>query len=181
MRIPAATAVALLLLVACTKVAANPGAGVVRTMDEPLQTLSGDAVAGGQVSSDAAAGSVLVVNVWASWCAPCEQEQPALVRVAQRYAGRVAFMGVNYGDGVAAASAWVKRFSVPYPSLFDPSGRTAAKLGYVGLPDTYVVDPGGTIRFAISGPTTAGQLSGLLDQILGSASASASPASASPA
>ncbi|MGZ4148466.1 MAG: TlpA family protein disulfide reductase [Actinomycetota bacterium] len=178
MRIPAATAVALLLLVSCTKVATNPSAGVVRTMNEPLGTLSGDAVSGGQVSSVDAAGKVLVVNVWASWCGPCQQEQPALVSVAHRYAGRVAFMGVNYEDQTAAANAWVKRFSVPYPSMYDPSGRTAVALGYVGLPDTYVVDPSGTIRFAVSGPTTAKQLSGLLDQLLGSSSTpSASPAS----
>jgi thiol-disulfide isomerase/thioredoxin len=170
MRIPAplAAALAVSLLVSCSKVQASPTAGVVRTMDQPLGTLSGDAVAGGQASSADAAGSVLVVNVWASWCAPCQQEQPALVRVAHRYAGRVAFLGVNYGDGTAAASAWVKRFKVPYPSLYDPSGKTAATLGYVGLPDTYVVDPGGTIRFAISGATTVEQLSGLLDQMLAS-------------
>ncbi|MGE5225996.1 MAG: TlpA family protein disulfide reductase [Planctomycetaceae bacterium] len=176
---PVAAAFAVLLLASCSKVAASPAAGVVRTMDRPLGTLSGDAVAGGQVSSADAAGTVLVVNVWASWCGPCQQEQPALVQVAHRYAGRVAFLGVNYEDQTAAAGAWVRRFKVPYPNLFDPSGRTAATLGYVGLPDTYLVDPGGTIRFAISGATTAEQLSGLLDQLL--ASATPSVAASSPA
>jgi cytochrome c biogenesis protein CcmG/thiol:disulfide interchange protein DsbE len=170
---PVAAALAVLVLASCSKVAANPTAGVVRTMDQPLGTLSGDAVAGGQASSGDAAGKVLVVNVWASWCAPCQQEQPALVQVAHRYTGRVAFLGVNYEDQTAAASAWVKRFKVPYPSVFDPSGKTAATLGYVGLPDTYLVDPGGTIRFAISGATTAEQLSGLLDQMLASPAPSA--------
>jgi thiol-disulfide isomerase/thioredoxin len=134
-----------------------------------MPVLEGEGLDGRPVSTADAAGKVLVVNVWATWCAPCEAEQPALVRVADRYADRgVAFFGVNQQDQVAAANAWVRRFDVPYPSLYDPAGRTSGKLGYVGLPDTYIVDRGGTIRAAVNGGLTESQLSELLDEVLAS-------------
>jgi cytochrome c biogenesis protein CcmG/thiol:disulfide interchange protein DsbE len=89
------------------------------------------------------------------------------VKAYRRYHDRgVAFLGINHEDQVAAATAWVDRYHVPYPSISDQAGRYAAACGYLGLPDTYVVDREGTIRFVISGPTDAAQLSGLLDQIL---------------
>jgi thiol-disulfide isomerase/thioredoxin len=142
---------------------------VVQRLSEPLPELTGEAVDGSQVSTADLTGQVLVVNVWATWCHPCEKEQPALVRVAKTYADRgVRFLGVNAQDGVAAARAWIERFDVPYPSLYDPAGRSAAKLGYIGLPDTYIVDPSGTIKVAINGETTEAQLSGLIDEVLGS-------------
>lgn len=171
MRRPLAFAAALMLLLpigACTRVTADATGAVVQRISEPLPTLEGEAVDGSDVSTADLTGQVLVVNVWATWCHPCEQEQPALVQVAKRYADRgVRFLGVNVQDGVAAARAWVTRFGVPYPSLFDPAGRSAAKLGYIGLPDTYIVDRTGTIKIAINGETSAEQLGGLIDEVLG--------------
>ena len=78
---------------------------------------------------------------------------------------------------------WVRTYHVPYPSIADPSGRFAASFDYFGLPDTYVVDAGGTMRYAIGpGATTATQLSGLLDQVLADqTSASSATATNSPA
>jgi len=119
------------------------------------------------MSTEDHAGQVLVLNVWASWCAPCEAEMPELVKVARAYANRgVTFLGINHQDQLAAARAFAERYDVPYDSFHDDAGRFAAKLGYLGLPDTYVVDAGGTIRLAISGPTTEEQLSALLDEVL---------------
>lgn len=139
----------------------------VRATDTPLPRLHGDGLDGRPLSSDAFRGKVLVVNAWASWCGPCTREQPQLVKVYRAYHGRgVDFLGINHEDQVAAATAWVERFHVPYPSISDQAGRYAAAFGYLGLPDTYVVDRDGAIRFVISGPTDAAQLSGLLDQIL---------------
>jgi thiol-disulfide isomerase/thioredoxin len=143
---------------------------VVRRVDEPLPVLEGEDLDGRPISSEDFRGEVLVVNVWGSWCGPCEQEQPELVRVAEDYAGRgVAFMGINYADQVAAARAFARRFDVPYPSLVDEAGRTAAQLGYLGLPDTYIVDADGRMRVAIAGPTGEAQLGALLDEVLAGA------------
>jgi cytochrome c biogenesis protein CcmG/thiol:disulfide interchange protein DsbE len=78
----------------------------------------------------------------------------------------VRFVGLNYQDNRAAARAWVDEFDVPYESLFDEQGRYADDLGFPYLPDTYVVDADGTIRWAIYGETNEEELSGLIDEVL---------------
>ena len=181
-----AVLVAVLALAACTRAneSSSDQSTTVRAVDDPLPTLSGPTVDGGQVSSQDFLGKVLVVNVWANWCTPCQLEQPELVQVANRYAKHgVRFLGIDHMDQDAAAKAWVESYHVPYPSISDPTGKFAASLDYVGLPDTYVVDQTGTIRYAIGpGATSASQLSGVLDQVLaGQTSASSATATNSPA
>jgi DsbE subfamily thiol:disulfide oxidoreductase len=140
----------------------------VASQDEPLPALAGESLDGERLDATTYAdGGVLVINVWADWCAPCRREQPQLVRLADRYRGDgVRFLGINYQDDRDAAKAWVREFGVPYPSLFDPTGRTAADLGFPALPDTYVVDPGGTIRWVVYGETDENELSRLIDEVL---------------
>jgi DsbE subfamily thiol:disulfide oxidoreductase len=141
--------------------------GGVERRDEPLPALSGPALEGPALDAADFRGSILVVNVWATWCDPCRREQPALQRLSERYADRgVRFLGINYADDEAKARNWVDRFGVGYPSLADPSGGFADDLGFIGLPDTYVVDAAGIIRFAIFGETTEAEVSGLLDELL---------------
>ena len=156
---------ALLLGPACS--GGDSLAGVSK-VDEPLPRLSGKTLEGDRLNaSDHADGSVLVINVWADWCGPCRQEQPQLVRLADRYhQDEVRFLGINYQDDRDAARAWVEEFGVPYPSLYDPSGRTAADLGFPFLPDTYVVDRGGTIRWVVFGASDEKELAGLIDDLL---------------
>jgi DsbE subfamily thiol:disulfide oxidoreductase len=141
--------------------------GVAR-VDEPLPRLAGKTLDGDRLNaSDHADGSVLVINVWASDCAPCRKEQPMLVELARRYGDDgVRFLGIDHRDDLDAANAWIKEFEVPYPSLYDPSGRTAADLGYPALPDTYVVDREGTIRWVVFGATDEKELAGLIDDLL---------------
>jgi thiol-disulfide isomerase/thioredoxin len=181
-----ALVVLVLALAACTRGGGTPTDETtgVRAVDEPLPTLSGSSLDGQAVSTKDFLGKVLVVNAWASWCTPCQLEQPELVDVAKRYAKRgVRFLGIDHMDQDAAAKAWVESYRVPYPSIADPNGQFAASLDYVGLPDTYVVDPTGTVRYVVGpGATSAAQLSGLLDQVLaGQMSASSATATNSPA
>jgi len=181
-----ALVVVALALSACTRGGGTPadeGTGV-RAVDETLPSLSGNSLDGQAVSTKDFLGNVLVVNAWASWCTPCQLEQPELVDVAKRYASRgVRFLGIDHMDQDAAAKAWVDSYRVPYPSIADPNGQFAASLDYVGLPDTYVVDPTGTIRYVVGpGATSAAQLSGLLDQVLAAQTrASSATATNSPA
>jgi thiol-disulfide isomerase/thioredoxin len=171
-------------LAACTRGGAPASdATAVREVDEPMPVLTGNDLRGDALSTKDYLGSVLVVNAWASWCTPCEQEQPALVQLAHRYEHRgVRFLGIDHMDQDAAATTWVDHYRVPYPSITDPSGKFAASLDYFGLPDTYVVDPTGTIRFAIGpGATSGEQLAGILDQVLAQTSASSATATKSPA
>jgi DsbE subfamily thiol:disulfide oxidoreductase len=141
--------------------------GVVE-MDRPLPQLLGETVDGDHLDTETYAdGGVLVINVWANWCDPCRLEQPQLVRLADRYEDEgVRFLGINYQDDRDAAKGWIEEFEVPYPSLFDPSGRTAADLAYPALPDTYVVDREGTIRWAVFGATDGPELADLIDDVL---------------
>lgn len=136
---------------------------------ERLPVLEGESVVdGAALSSETFAGDVLVVNAWATWCGPCRHEQPALIRVLERFADRgVSFLGIDHLDDRAAARRWIlEEFEVPYPSLFDPAGRFASLLGYPGLPATYVVDREGTIRFRRYGPITERELVSALERVL---------------
>jgi len=177
-------AVAVLALAGCTRSAATEPSGTqVRAVSDPLPTLSGQDLAGNPISSEDFRGHVLVVNAWATWCVPCAQEQPDLVAAATRYRDQgVRFLGIDHQDQQAAAEDWIRHYGVPYPSLYDPSGRFAAPLGYYGLPDSYVVDPSGTIRYVIGpGAATASDLSTAIDAVLAQTSASSATATNSPA
>ncbi|MBA3737276.1 MAG: TlpA family protein disulfide reductase [Actinobacteria bacterium] len=140
----------------------------VTQMDKALPRLVGETLDGQRLDVSAyAAGSVLVLNVWSYNCAPCRKEQPMLVELAGRYEGEgVRFLGINHQDDRDAARGWIREFEVPYPSLFDPSGGFAADLGFPALPDTYVVDRQGTIRWVVFGETDERELSGLIDDVL---------------
>jgi DsbE subfamily thiol:disulfide oxidoreductase len=161
-------AITLALLSACSEREADSPLGVAR-VDDPLPRLAGETLEGGRLDAAAHAdGSVLVINVWADWCGPCRREQPQLVELAERYERRgVRFLGINYQDDRHAARAWVDEFEVPYPSLFDPWGRSAASLGFPALPDTFVVDRQGTIRWVVYGETSERQLGRLIEDVLG--------------
>lgn len=161
----------LAILVVLTACEGKDSVFGVASQDEPLPGLTGEGLDGERLDARTYAdGDVLVINVWADWCAPCRREQPQLVRLANRYQDEgVRFLGINYQDDRDAARAWVREFEVPYPSLFDPSGRSAADLGFPALPDTYVVDPGGTIRWVVYGETDEVELAGLIDEVLAAA------------
>jgi thiol-disulfide isomerase/thioredoxin len=171
------------LLSACTRNALEPSGTHVRAVTEPLPVLAGEDLQGHPISSEDFLGDVLVVNAWASWCEPCAQEQPVLAAAAKRYADQgVRFLGINHQDQEATALDWVRSYHVPYPSLYDPSGKFAAPLRYFGLPDTYVVDPHGTIRYVIGpGAVTDEQLSTAIDGVLAQTSASSATATNSAA
>jgi len=97
-------------------------------------------------------GQVVVLNFWASWCAPCRLEAPGLRRVSERYRERgVRFLGVDYRDDDAAARAFVGEFHLRYPSVSDPSGSLADDYELIGFPTTVIIDPAGTIRYRFVG------------------------------
>jgi thiol-disulfide isomerase/thioredoxin len=149
--------------------------GALPAAGQPIQTserrrlpdLSGRLLDGRRWSSTSARGSILVINAWASWCAPCRQEQPRLNTVARTYqAQAVRFLGINVNDSKAGATAHVREFAMAYPSLFDANGTIAARLGLLGLPTTLIVDRSGTIGYQLTGVTTVAGLSAQLDRLL---------------
>ncbi len=137
-------------------------------MNSPLPSIVGTTLDGSTLDFATFRGRPTVINAWATWCGPCQQEQPALVNLAKKYGSQVRFVGIDFNDDAAAARRWVgAQYHVPYPSFFDPSGRTAHQLKYpLGLPDTFVVDANGVIRWAIYGRTDEDELGGVIDRVL---------------
>jgi len=98
-------------------------------------------------------GEVTLVNVFASWCAPCRVEHPVLTRLAE--ARGIPLYGINYKDAPADAAAWLAELGNPYRRIgVDREGRTGIELGLTGVPETYVVDADGRIRYRHAGPIT---------------------------
>jgi len=102
-------------------------------------------------------GKVWLLNVWASWCVSCREEHPLLVELAK--SGIVPVYGLNYKDQREDALRWLKQFGDPYTvSIVDPEGRTGIDYGVYGVPETYVIDKNGVIRYKQIGPVTVDAL-----------------------
>jgi cytochrome c biogenesis protein CcmG/thiol:disulfide interchange protein DsbE len=98
-------------------------------------------------------GKVWVLNVWASWCAPCQQEHPLVIDLAKRT--RVPVYGLNYKDQPGNARAWLRRLGDPYAAtLIDFDGRVGIDWGVYGVPETFVIDAKGQVRYKHIGPLT---------------------------
>ncbi len=105
------------------------------------------------VSRDEMLGKVWLLNVWASWCVSCRDEHPVLVDFSKT--GIVPIYGLDYKDTRVEALKWLDQFGNPYDvSLFDPDGRVGIDYGVYGVPETYVIDKTGTIRYKQIGPIT---------------------------
>ena len=99
-------------------------------------------------------GKVWLLNVWASWCVSCREEHPVLVALAKR--GVMPVLGLNYKDKGDEATAWLKQFGNPYDlSVVDADGRIGIDYGVYGVPETYLIDAEGVIRYKQIGPITA--------------------------
>jgi cytochrome c biogenesis protein CcmG/thiol:disulfide interchange protein DsbE len=103
------------------------------------------------ISNKDMAGKVWLLNVWASWCVSCRQEHPLLVDLSRR--GVVPIYGLNYKDTREDAVAWLQNLGNPYlESGFDVDGRVGMDYGVYGVPETYVIDKQGVIRYKQIGP-----------------------------
>lgn len=99
-------------------------------------------------------GKVWLLNVWASWCASCRDEHPLLVQLAK--SDVVPIYGLNYKDKRDLAIQWLDQLGDPYTkSVMDIEGRVGIEYGVYGVPETYVIDKAGIIRYKQIGPVTA--------------------------
>jgi thiol-disulfide isomerase/thioredoxin len=132
--------------------------------------IAGTTLAGQHLTLSAYRGSVVVINFWGSWCAPCRAEAPDLSALATHYAGHgVRFLGVDIRDDPVGADAFIKSFNVTYPSLNDPSDELAlAFRGTVppaAIPTTLVIDRSGHIAARILGSVSYDSLRDLITQV----------------
>jgi cytochrome c biogenesis protein CcmG/thiol:disulfide interchange protein DsbE len=99
-------------------------------------------------------GQVWILNVWASWCVACREEHPVLVELAKSQVAPV--IGLDYKDKREDALAMLARQGTPYLlSAYDANGRVGIDYGVYGVPETYVIDRAGVIRFKHIGPITS--------------------------
>ena len=128
-----------------------------------MSSLAGD----GQISLADYSGKTVVLNFWASWCAPCRVEASDLERTWERYRARgVQFLGVDYRDNDAAGRAFVSEFGITYPSVSDPSGELAYDYDLLGLPTTMVIAPDGIVVYKFTGKIDAAILDSALGDVL---------------
>jgi cytochrome c biogenesis protein CcmG/thiol:disulfide interchange protein DsbE len=107
-------------------------------------------------------GSIVVLNFWASWCHPCNQEAKDLSAAAYRYRGKVAFIGINPNDLRSFSQAFLTKYALPFPSVSDPGGRIATQFGVTQVPETYFIAANGRIIGHIAGPVTAASVQSVL-------------------
>lgn len=142
----------------------------VAAREDGLPDLVLDCLGGGrQVRLAGLRGTPLVVNVWAQWCGPCRQEAPHLTAVAQRLAGKVDFLGIDYADPLPdRAIAFADEAGWTYPQLADEDSRVRAPFTLTGPPMTLLVAADGRIVHRHPGViTSTEQLSALIAQHLG--------------
>ncbi len=178
----AAVAVAALLSAACagdvtsstgdvTRTVESPGVSRIALADRQLAPhLSGTTLQGSQFALDDVAGDVVVLNVWASWCAPCRIESPVLARMERQLAAKkVRFVGIDETDTTASAKRLVASAGATYPQLVDPAGALLGRLPLLpqkGIPSTLILDRHHRMAARVIGPVTGGQIQTLVSELL---------------
>jgi cytochrome c biogenesis protein CcmG/thiol:disulfide interchange protein DsbE len=102
-----------------------------------------NALADGKLSLRELRGHPVVINFWASWCKPCEDEAPILAASARAHAGRVVFLGIDIQDFTSDARKFLERYQANYVSVRDASNRSYSDYGLTGVPETFYIDARG--------------------------------------
>ncbi len=137
----------------------------VTEVDTPLvgqtaPSITGPTLAGATFNLQAWRGRWVVVNFFASWCEPCQQEQPELVAFAyaDRAAGDAALVGVVFDDSASTARSFMRSTGGTWPAVIDAGGQIALDYGVRGPPETYIVSPNGIVVAHFDGPMTNASL-----------------------
>lgn len=126
------------------------GGGIADLPDAALACLT----ARGTVEMSHLYGKPEVINIWASWCAPCRQEMPLLQRAHVQQGGRILFLGVDVKDSRSHALAFLADNDVSYPQVFDAHGTFPLELRLRGVPNTLFIDRSGHVVDRVIGPLT---------------------------
>lgn len=134
---------------------------------DPAPPFEGELLSGaGSLSLEDLEGKPAVINFWASWCAPCEDEAPMLREAHAAYGNRVAIVGIDIKDGRDDALEFVERHDLRYPSVRDEDGRIYDDYGLTGQPETFFIDENGVILEHVPGPLFRATLFQLLDSMV---------------
>lgn len=111
-----------------------------------------EAGAGGTIDLTRYRGRPVVINFWATWCVPCFQEHPVLNSGARMLGDRVQFLGVVFDDKEPTILQFLREHGQSYPTLMDNEGKTSIAYGVGGVPETFFINPAGTIVAKYEGP-----------------------------
>ena len=126
-----------------------------------------DARGGAVVSSAKLHGHYAVVYFFATWCPVCVAEVPGLVSFYWHWHRRgVDLVGIGYDDPRAAEAQFARQDGVSWPLLVDPGDQAALRFGIFGIPETFVLDPGGTVVAKLVGEVSTSQLGAVLEQVM---------------
>jgi cytochrome c biogenesis protein CcmG, thiol:disulfide interchange protein DsbE len=164
-----AVVVAALVAVLATRPPASSTAAASPLLGKPAPSVTGPALTGSPVDLASLRGRFVVVNFFASWCPPCQVEEPELVQFAfqHRSAGDAQVLGVVFADRSASAARFLASTGGEWPAVADPGGQIALDYGVRGPPETFVVAPDGLVVARLLGAVKAADL----DQVLARARA----------
>lgn len=124
---------------------------------------------GQQIRLSELRGKVVVLNFWASWCIPCEQEAAGLESIWRQYqdSGKVIFLGANYVDTEPEAKGYLAKFDITYPNGPDLGTHISQEFRIRGVPETYFIDQDGNLAYAQIGPfSSAQQIKAIIEPLL---------------
>jgi cytochrome c biogenesis protein CcmG/thiol:disulfide interchange protein DsbE len=131
---------------------------------KPAPAIEGTTVDGTPASLADLRGKWVVVNFFATWCVPCRQEHPELIRFARAHTADAAVLGVVYSDNAQAVREFRDKEGGGWPMLADPKGRVALDYGVAGIPESFLVSPDGVVAAKLIGGVQAVRLDEVLNQ-----------------
>ena len=163
---------ALLILVPAIAFLAFLGLGTYRkpaapAPGDPVPAFSAPLLEGnGSLALEDLRGKPAVINFWASWCAPCEDEAPLLREAFETYGQDIHFLGIDIKDARSDALAFVEEHGLDYPSVRDEDQVIYRDYGLTGQPETFFIDADGILVEHVAGPLEAERMAELIDLLL---------------